>query len=140
MPRKLDFGGDEEAEAPPAPALPLKPTKRAPIDASLARVAAQHGRAAGFVRREAPSVDTPSKLPQKAPEAKVEAAATEVPSSMRKRPGRPRREAQTRVSLAGPVRVIERFQRYCLENGDITYWQGVEQLLDELEASGGKSS
>ena len=51
--------------------------------------------------------------------------------TMRRRPGRPRREPQTRVSLAGPVRVIERFQRFCLERGDVTYWQGIELLLDE---------
>lgn len=140
MPRKLDFGGDEETDVPPAPALPLKPTKRAPIDASLARAAAQHGRAAGFVRREAPPDDTQTKPPLKPSEAEVEAIAADTSPSMRKRPGRPRREAQTRVSLAGPVRVIERFQRFCLENGDITYWQGVEQLLDELEVSGAKSS
>ena len=53
--------------------------------------------------------------------------------TLRRRPGRPRREPQTRVSLAGPIRVIERFQAFCLANGDATYWQGIEMLLDEIE-------
>lgn len=140
MPRKLDFGGNEEDDVPPAAALPLKPTKRAPIDASLARTAAQHGHAAGFIRREASPDAAQTKPHQKAPEVEVGVVTVEASPSMRKRPGRPSREAQTRVSLSGPVRVIERFQRFCFENGDITYWQGIEQLLDNLETPGNKSS
>ena len=128
MPRKLDFGADEELSEPLS-SLPLRPTKRAPIDPSLAQVAAERGRAAGFVPR-----DGAASVPH------AENSAEPVSTSGRRRPGRPRREPQTRVSLAGPVRVIERFQDYCLKNGDVTYWQGLEQLLDAHDQDDGLTS
>ena len=128
MPRKLDFGADEELSEPPS-SLPLRPTKRTPIDPSLAQVATERGRAAGFVPRDGV-----------APGSDIQNGAEPASVTGRRRPGRPRREPQTRVSLAGPVRVIERFQDYCLKNGDVTYWQGLEQLLDAHDRGDGSTS
>ena len=52
------------------------------------------------------------------------------PQSSRRKPGPRRIEAQGKITLTGPKRVILRFQAYC-ENNDIPYWKALESLLEQ---------
>lgn len=49
--------------------------------------------------------------------------------SARRKPGPKRTEAQGKVSIPGPKRVIDRYRAYCNER-DLTLWRGLEELLD----------
>lgn len=50
--------------------------------------------------------------------------------SMRLKPGPKRKEAQDKVSIPGPKRVVDEFRAFCRER-DLTLWQGLELLLSE---------
>lgn len=48
----------------------------------------------------------------------------------KRRPGRKKRDIERgQVLITGPANIIEEFKRYCIENGDIAYWEGIQQLL-----------
>ena len=134
--------GSTEVRPPSEPSrspLPRTPTEVPPAfttgcaseaqysPGALAHLPNSRTRGAGI----APTISDRVKLPTH--ETGSDASVGNDAHTMRRRPGRPRREPQTRVSLAGPVRVIERFQAFCLAHGDVTYWQGIEMLLDEIE-------
>ena len=50
--------------------------------------------------------------------------------STRLKPGPKRKEAQDKVSIPGPKRVVDEFRAFCQER-NITLWQGLELLLSE---------
>lgn len=52
--------------------------------------------------------------------------------STRRKPGPRRTEPQDKVSIPGPKRVIDRYRAYCADQ-NLTLWQGLEALLDEVE-------
>jgi hypothetical protein len=52
--------------------------------------------------------------------------------SNRRKPGPKRTEAQDKVSIPGPKRIIDRYRAYCAER-NLTLWQGLEDLLDEAD-------
>lgn len=55
--------------------------------------------------------------------------------STRLKPGPKRREAQDKVSIPGPKRVVDDFRAFC-SSREITLWQGLELLLDEEKGRG----
>ena len=81
---------------------PTPPIPRAPIDKATLKGAVEAGERLGFVTRE--------------------------PSFTRK-PGPKRTEAQDKVSIPGPKRVIDAFRGYCTTE-NLTLWQGLDQLLN----------
>lgn len=82
---------------------PATPTvSRVPVDKATLKAAVEAGERLGFVARE--------------------------PGFMRK-PGPKRTEAQDKVSIPGPKRVIDAFRGYCTAE-NLTLWQGLEQLLN----------
>ena len=84
---------------------------------------------------ELPKIDSPKPraVPdQGALEEAVEAGTTlgfvsREPSAKR-RPGPKRTEAQDKVSIPGPKRVIDQFRAFCTEQ-NVTLWEGLETLL-----------
>lgn len=56
--------------------------------------------------------------------------------STRLKPGPKRKEAQDKVSIPGPKRVVDDFRAFC-SSRDLTLWQGLELLLDEQKGRGG---
>ena len=46
----------------------------------------------------------------------------------RRKPGPKRTEAQDKVSVPGPKRVIDQFRAFCTEQ-NVTLWEGLELLL-----------
>jgi hypothetical protein len=84
---------------------------------------------------ELPKTDTPKPriaLDQGALKDAVEAGTTlgfvsREPSAKR-RPGPKRTEAQDKVSIPGPKRVIDQFRAFCNEQ-NVTLWEGLELLL-----------
>ena len=48
----------------------------------------------------------------------------------RLKPGPKRKEAQDKVSIPGPKRVVDDFRAFC-STRDLTLWQGLELLLEE---------
>lgn len=81
---------------------PTPPRTRAPVDKVALQEAVTAGEQLGFVSRE--------------------------PLAKRK-PGPKRTEAQDKVSIPGPKRVIDAFRQYCAEE-NVTLWQGLEALLE----------
>jgi len=80
-------------------------TRRAPLDQSALSEAVQAGKSLGFVDRD--------------------------PSSTAKRkPGPKRMEAQDKISIPGPKRVIDQFRTFCTEQ-NVTLWEGLEVLLQD---------
>lgn len=84
---------------------------------------------------ELPKIDSPKLRPapdQRALKEAVEAGVTlgfvsREPITKRK-PGPKRTEAQDKVSIPGPKRVIDQFRAFCNEQ-DVTLWEGLELLL-----------
>lgn len=84
---------------------------------------------------ELPKVDSPKPRPapdQRALKEAVEAGATlgfvsREPTAKRK-PGPKRTEAQDKVSIPGPKRVIDQFRAFCNEQ-NVTLWEGLGLLL-----------
>lgn len=52
--------------------------------------------------------------------------------SNRRKPGPKRTEAQDKVSIPGPKRIIDRYRAHCAER-NLTLWQGLEELLDVVD-------
>ena len=51
----------------------------------------------------------------------------------RRKPGPKRKEAQGKLTLTGPQRVLDRLQACCDEMGGVPYWQAIEALLDKAK-------
>lgn len=54
----------------------------------------------------------------------------------RLKPGPKRKEAQDKVSIPGPKRVVDDFRAFC-STRDLTLWQGLELLLEEQKGRSG---
>lgn len=54
--------------------------------------------------------------------------------STRRKPGPKRTEPQDKVSIPGPKRVIDRYRAFCNDR-NLTLWQGLDALLNEVERS-----
>jgi hypothetical protein len=86
---------------------------------------------------ELPKIDTPKPrlaLDQRALKDAVEAGTTlgfvsREPAAKRK-PGPKRTEAQDKVSIPGPKRVIDQFRAFCTEQS-VTLWEGLDLLLQD---------
>lgn len=100
---------------------------------------------------DSPALDT-IKLPTatKAPEAKplvapmpqVLQAGAElgfVPREVntRRKPGPKRKEPQDKITVTGPKRIMDRLKAYCDRMGGVSYCDGIEALLDKVEAGHG---
>lgn len=82
---------------------PITPTvSRVSVDKDTLKQAVQAGERLGFVARE---------------------------PSLARKPGPKRTEAQDKVSIPGPRRVIDAFRGYCTTE-NLTLWQGLEKLLN----------
>lgn len=84
---------------------------------------------------ELPKIESPKRRlapDQEALKEAVEAGTTlgfvsREPSAKRK-PGPKRTEAQDKVSIPGPKRVIDQFRAFCTEQ-NVTLWEGLDLLL-----------
>jgi len=81
------------------------PRTRPKVEPGYVEKAVEAGKSLGFVSRE---------------------------DSRRLKPGPKRKEAQDKVSIPGPKRVVDEFRAFCQERG-ITLWQGLELLLSEKQ-------
>lgn len=85
---------------------------------------------------ELPKMDSPKPriaLDQGALKDAVEAGTTlgfvsREPSTAKRKPGPKRTEAQDKVSIPGPKRVIDQFRAFCTEQ-NVTLWEGLDLLL-----------
>ncbi|MCV6547751.1 MAG: hypothetical protein OIF56_10795 [Cohaesibacter sp.] len=99
--------GFNKSEHSPDPAITLPaPKKEKPDSRQAVSKALDAGKKLGFVSRQ---------------------------TQTRRKPGPRRTEAQGKLTLTGPQRVIERLQAYADSLGGVPYWQAVEKLLDEQE-------
>ena len=95
-------------------------------------------------------IDLPATTPESRPRQKV--APSEISQavkagnalgfvdrepSTRLKPGPKRKEAQDKVSIPGPKRVVDAFRTFCVER-DLTLWQGLELLLTDQKNRGGR--
>ena len=84
---------------------------------------------------ELPKTDSPKPRPvpdQSALQEAIEAGTTlgfvnREPVAKRK-PGPKRTEAQDKVSIPGPKRVVDQFRTFCTEQ-NVSLWEGLEMLL-----------
>mgnify|MGYP004540961331 CR=1 FL=1 len=107
---KYGFGGGQRGGIA-LPKISSKPKSHVAQDALTGAIKA--GEALGFVARGA------------APEAE-----------QRRKPGPRRVEAQGKVGIVGPQRVIDAFRAFC-DQEDVTLWEGLERLLQERAESSG---
>lgn len=86
---------------------------------------------------ELPKIDSPKPrlVPdQNALKEAVEAGTTlgfvnrEPAATAKRKPGPKRTEAQDKVSIPGPKRVIDQFRAFCTEQ-NVTLWEGLEILV-----------
>lgn len=85
---------------------------------------------------ELPKIDTPkprTALDQEALKDAVEAGTTlgfvnREQTTAKRKPGPKRTEAQDKVSIPGPKRVIDQFRAFCTER-NVTLWEGLDLLL-----------
>ena len=82
------------------------PHRRPAVDQTALTEAVQAGRDLGFVNRE---------------------------PGARRKPGPKRTEPQDKVSIPGPKRIIDAFRAFCTAR-DVTFWEGLEMLLEEQNA------
>lgn len=54
------------------------------------------------------------------------------PATAKRKPGPRRTEAQDKVSIPGPKRVIDQFRAFCTEQ-NVTLWEGLDLLLQGRE-------
>ena len=54
------------------------------------------------------------------------------PAAAKRKPGPKRTEAQDKVSIPGPKRVIDQFRTFCTEQ-NVTLWEGLDLLLQGRE-------
>lgn len=90
------------------PSSTPEPKKRIKTDHQAVARAVEAGNELGFVSRE---------------------------PSRRLKPGPKRREAQDKVTIPGPKRVIDEFRGFCTER-DMTLWEGLEMLLADRKGRG----
>ncbi len=90
------------------PKTTSKPRPRPQVDGNSLSEAVKAGNDLGFVSRE---------------------------PTTRLKPGPKRREAQDKVSIPGPKRVVDDFRAFC-SSRNLTLWQGLEFLLEEQKGSG----
>ena len=85
---------------------------------------------------ELPKMDPPRPrlaLDQRTLKDSVEAGTTlgfvnRAPPPATRQPGPKRTEAQDKVSIPGPKRVIDQFRAFCTEQ-NVTLWEGLDLLL-----------
>lgn len=85
---------------------------------------------------ELPKIDTSKPrgvLDKKSLQDAVEAGTTlgfvsREPTTAKRKPGPKRTEAQDKVSIPGPKRVIDQFRAFCTEQ-NVTLWEGLDLLL-----------
>ena len=85
---------------------------------------------------ELPKIDHPKPRPapdQSAVKEAVEAGVTlgfvsREPAAAKRKPGPKRTEAQDKISIPGPKRVIDQFRAFCNEQ-NLTLWEGLQLLL-----------
>lgn len=53
--------------------------------------------------------------------------------SARRKPGPKRKEAQDKITVTGPKRIMDRLKAYCDAKGGISYCDGIEALLDAVQ-------
>lgn len=84
---------------------------------------------------ELPKID--SRKPRPVPDQSALKEAIEAGTTLgfvnrepaaKRRPGPKRTEAQDKVSIPGPKRVIDQFRTFCTEQ-NATLWEGLEMLL-----------
>lgn len=93
-------------------------------------------------------IELPKTTPEKNPKPQVERTALDQAvqagnamgfvsrePTQRVKPGPKRKEAQDKVSIPGPKRVIDDFRRFCRDR-DLTLWQGLEMLLEAQKGRG----
>ena len=54
-------------------------------------------------------------------------------AATRRKPGPRRIEAQDKITVTGPKRVIDRLKAYCDAHGGVSYCEAIEALLDTAE-------
>lgn len=102
----MNYGFDNDAPALDAVKLPTpKPRESAPATAPAPQVL-QAAAELGFVSREV---------------------------SARRKPGPKRKEPQDKITVTGPKRVMDRLRAYCDRMGGVSYCDGIEALLDDLD-------
>lgn len=53
-----------------------------------------------------------------------------VKATQNRKPGRKKATVErSQVLITGPADIIEEFKRFCIENGDVPYWEGLRDLL-----------
>ena len=53
-----------------------------------------------------------------------------VKAISKRKPGRkPSSIPRSQILINGPENIIDAFKSYCIKNGDISYWEGIETLL-----------
>lgn len=84
---------------------------------------------------ELPKIDSPK--PRTAPNQEALKEAVEAGTTLgfvsreptaKRKPGPKRTEAQDKVSIPGPKRVIDQFRAFCTEQ-NVTLWEGLDLLL-----------
>ena len=91
------------------PKTTLAPKPRPKVDSGSLSEAVKAGAYLGFVNRE---------------------------PTTRLKPGPKRKEAQDKVSIPGPKRVVDDFRAFC-STRVLTLWQGLELLLEEQKGRNG---
>jgi len=57
-------------------------------------------------------------------------------AATRRRPGPRRTEAQDKITVTGPKRVLDRLKAFCDTTGEASYCAAIERLLDMAEQGG----
>jgi hypothetical protein len=94
-------------------------------------------------------IDLPKTTPEPKPRPKVDRSSLDEAvkagadlgfvsrePTTRLKPGPKRKEPQDKVSIPGPMRVVDDFRAFC-STRDLTLWQGLELLLEEQRGRGG---
>ncbi len=55
-----------------------------------------------------------------------------APEPFRRKPGRkPPSEPKKQVMISGPESVMVAFQKFCEDQGNLAYWEGLKQLMEK---------
>lgn len=96
----------------------------------------------GFGEKPTGVVQLPSPVreaaPVKPPMSQVLQAGAELgfvsrEAVARRKPGPRRTEAQDKITVTGPKRVLDRLKAYCDARGGVSYCEAIEALLDTAE-------
>jgi hypothetical protein len=80
-------------------------------------------------RETAPAAAPPPQVLQAA--ADLGFVSREV--NARRKPGPKRKEPQDKITVTGPKRIMDRLKAYCDSMGGVSYCDGIEALLDQVE-------